>query len=338
MKKAVCILAALLMLLTGCTGKEKQSKYTATYLDVFDTVTTIVGVAQDQESFNRQAQAIHAQLLEYHRLFDIYNTYDGIANLKTVNDNAGIAPVQVDSRIIALLRSCKEYYALTDGKVNVAMGSVLRLWHEKRTQALSDPASAQLPDRASLEAAAQHRDIACVILDEEASTVYISDPLLQLDVGAVAKGWAVQQVAENAPEGLLISVGGNVCATGPKAPDDPWIIGIQDPAGDTGSYLRTLPLSTGSAVTSGSYQRTYEVNGKAYHHIIDPQSLMPSAYWCSVTVICDDSGLADALSTALFLLPLEQGQALAQKCGVQVLWLSSTGEEFMTPGLAELLK
>ena len=336
MKKLFALVLALLVAvapITGCAGNPGQDKYTATFLDVFDTVTTVVGTSQSQADFQAQAQAIHTGLQEYHRLFDIYNTYDGIANLKTVNDNAGIAPVSVDSRIIALLRSCKEYYTLSGGKVNVAMGSVLKLWHEARTQGLNDPASARLPDAQALAQGAQHMDLDCVILDEAASTVYISDPLVQLDVGAIAKGWAVEQVAAEASRGLLISVGGNVCATGPKAPDTPWVIGIENPDGSTEGYLHTLQITSGSVVTSGDYQRTYRVDGEDYHHIIDPQTLMPSRYWRSVTVVCPDSGLADALSTALFLLPLEEGKALAEKCGAQVLWVNEAGEKFMTPGL-----
>ena len=91
-------------------------------------------------------------------------------------------------------------------------------------------------------------------------------------------------------------------------------------------------------VTSGDYQRVYYVDGKAYHHIIDPDTLMPSLYWRSVTVVCSDSGLADALSTALFLLPLEDGKVLAQKCSAEVLWVDETGAEFMTPGFGEMIR
>ena len=131
-------------------------------------------------------------------------------------------------------------------------------------------------------------------------------------------------------------MGGNVCATGPKFEDTPWVIGIQDPASD--KYLHTLYVNDFSVVTSGDYQRAYMVDGKMYHHIIDPETLMPAAYWRSVTVICPDSGLADAMSTALFLLPLEQGMALAEACNVQALWVNASGEEFMTSRFMEMIR
>ncbi|MBP0962807.1 MAG: FAD:protein FMN transferase, partial [Oscillospiraceae bacterium] len=199
------------------------------------------------------------------------------------------------------------------------------------------PDKASLPDMEKLQQAAQHVDFEKVVIDQAASTVYISDPLLRLDVGAIAKGWAVQRVAENAPEGILISVGGNVCATGPKDSEGtPWVIGIQDPYSD--GNLCAVYLSKGCVVTSGDYQRTYEVDGKKYHHIIDPATLMPSTYWQSVTIVCEDSGLADALSTALFVLPLEEGRALAEKYNVQAYWFAGPGEEYMTPGFEEMLR
>ena len=340
MKRFLCGVLLLCLLLTGCAvqAEPQQKQYTATFLTLFDTVTTIVGRADSEEDFRKTSQAVHDELLEYHQLFDIYNAYDGINNLKTVNDNAGIQPVRVDSRILALLKDCKTYYEATGGKVNPAMGSVLKLWHEARNDGINDPQNAYLPDGEKLKEAAAHTDLNCVVLNEAESTVYITDPGLQLDVGAVAKGWSVQRVSETAPAGLLISVGGNVSATGPK--DDagtPWVVGVQNPDGGE-SFLHTLYLTKGSVVTSGDYQRAYRVDGKLYHHIIDPQTLYPSEYWRSVTVVSSDSGLADALSTALFLLPLEEGQKLLEPLGAQAMWVDREGNLFYSPGFEKLIR
>ena len=143
---------------------------------------------------------------------------------------------------------------------------------------------------------------------------------------------AVQRVCEETPEGLLISVGGNVFATGTKdETGTPWVVGIQDPDGGD-HYLHTLYVTGGSVVTSGDYQRNFTVNGQLYHHIIDPETLYPSEYWRSVTILCPDSGLADALSTALFLLPQEEGQALLDKCGARAMWVDRAGNLYYSPG------
>ena len=340
MKGILSALLILCLLISGCSlpAKTEEKQYTATFLDLFDTVTTIIGRAESEAAFREKAQSIHDDLQYYHRLFDIYNDYEGVVNLKTVNEMAGIQPVKVEKAVIELLLACKEYCHLTDGNVNVAMGSVLALWHNARTDGIRDPQNAKLPSAEALQEAALHTDIDCVQIEEGASTVYITDPKVRLDVGAIAKGWATQRVAEKAPSGLLISVGGNVCATGPKRQDGTaWVIGIQDPD-QADKNLHTLYLTKGSVVTSGDYQRTYWVEGKAYHHIIDPQTLMPATKWRSVSIVCPDSGLADALSTGLFLMDYEQGKALAQKCGAEVLWVSTDGTEHMTPGFEKSLR
>lgn len=339
MKRAICLLVVCL-LLCGCASQAVQSEqkvYEATFLELFDTVTVIKGAAESKDAFTEVVYAIRDELQSFHQLFDIYHDYEDINNLKTINDHAGIAPVKVDRKIIDLLLDCKEYYRLTDGKVNVAMGSVLLLWHNARTDGIDDPVNAKLPDDSALQEASTHTNFDAVVIDEAASTVFIKDPNVRLDVGAVAKGWATQRVAESAPSGLLISVGGNVCATGPKNESGtPWVVGIQNP--DGGDYLHTIYVSGGSIVTSGDYQRAYAVDGNIYHHIIDPETRYPSIYWRSVTIACDDSGLADSLSTALFVLPLEAGQALLDKCNAEAMWVDAEGNQHYSPGFQALIR
>lgn len=337
MKRFLTLLLAVL-LLGGCTPKEPQeSRYQATFLELFDTVTTIVGYAPTEEAFSATAEAIHDDLEEYHQLFDIYNTYPGVVNLKTLNDTAATAPVKVDEKIMELLKFCREVYDATSGKVNIAMGSVLQLWHEARESGIADPANAKLPEEAALTEAAKHTDLSQLILDEEAGTVFYADPEMSLDVGAIAKGYALEQVCKTAPEGLLISVGGNVRATGPKPDGGSWVVGIQNPTGEDG-YLHTLEVQDISVVTSGDYQRYYTVDGVSYHHIIDPETLYPGRLWRAVTVLCHDSGLADGLSTALFLLPQAEGQALLDKFGCEALWVDSDNNLYYSPGFRDYIR
>ena len=340
MKRKVCsLLLAALLLLTGCaaeTAPAGPNRYEASFLSLFDTVTTMVGYADSEEAFRATAQSIHDELLTYHQLFDIYNEYPGVNNLKTVNDQAGKSPVEVDRKIIDLLLFCKEMEQATGGVVNAAMGSVLVLWHEARTDGLNNPANAVLPDMEALQEAAKHTNFDDVVIDEEACTVYLSDPAMRLDVGAVAKGYAVEQVCRNAPKGLLVSVGGNVCSTGPKPDGSAWVVGLQDPDGD--GNLHTVYTETGAVVTSGDYQRYYTVNGETYHHIIDPDTLMPGTRWRAVSILCADSGVADALSTALFLLPQAEGQSLLEQFDAEAIWLDADGNEYVSPGFTARLR
>jgi thiamine biosynthesis lipoprotein len=219
--------------------------------------------------------------------------------------------------------------------VDVTLGAVLSMWHEARESALADPDTAALPDDAALQEAAQHRGFDRVEIDQDASTVRITDPLLRLDVGAVAKGYAAERVSENAPEGYLISVGGNVRAIGTKADGSNWIVGVQDPDGE--DYLQALSVADLSVVSSGDYQRYFTVDGKRYHHIIDPDTLYPAEYWRAVTVVCQDSGIGDGLSTALFLMTQEDGEALLEKYDAEALWVAYDGTITYTVGFAQFV-
>ena len=329
-------------LLVGCAASQNtvsQKRYQASFLTLFDTVTSIVGYAQSEEEFGKITDEIHDQLEAYHQLFDIYNDYEGVNNIKTINDQAGIAPVKVDPVLIGFLQECKDYYNATGGVVNVAMGSVLSLWHETRNDGINDPENAKIPEEEALKEAAKHCSFDTVIIDEEYSTVYLEDPKQSLDVGAIAKGWSTQRVCENLPAGFLISVGGNVCASGPKPENNSaWVVAIQDPEGGADDYLHTVYVNQESVVTSGDYQRYYTVDGKIYHHIIDPETLYPAEKWKSVSIICTDSGLGDALSTALFLLDLEEGKKLLDKYDAQAVWVDLTGETYYSPGFKELIR
>ncbi len=340
MKKFICLLIVCTVLLSSCSASTTpvQKEYTATFIDLFDTVTTVVGSAESKEAFEKKIQPIHDELERYHKLFHIYEEFDGISNLKTVNDKASVAPVVVDTAILDLLEDCKQYYDATNGVFNHAMGSVLSLWHTAREDGVNDPKNAYLPNGKALKEAGEHIDPENIVLDRENSTVYFKDSKLKLDVGAVAKGWAVQRVCENAPKGLLLSVGGNVYATGPKDENgNPWSVGIKNPEKNN-DYFHTLNITHGGVVTSGSYIRAYAVDGKLYHHIIDPNTLYPSELWVSVTVVCDDSGLADVLSTSLFLLDQKSGQKLLDKFNAEAFWVDAKGNKYYSPDFQEIIR
>lgn len=325
---SLCIFAAVY---NNVKQEEQLSRYTASFLDVFDTKTDIIGYSTDEETFTEQAAALKEKLEYYHKLFDIYNDYEGMNNMKTINDNAGIAPVVVEQDIIELLKLSKEMYKQTNGQINVAMGSVLQIWHEYRDAGINAPETATLPTMQLLEQAAAYVDIEQIIIDEEASTVYLADANMSIDVGSIGKGYAVERVAEYAREigmdSVLFSVGGNVCAVGTKLDGSDWKIGIQNP--DTQSdeaYVRKVAVADVSVVTSGNYQRYYTVDGKQYCHIIDGDTLMPADYFASVSIVAKDSGVADALSTSVFNMPFEEGLAFINGLeDVEAMWILNDG-------------
>lgn len=341
---AILLLSLALAALVGCeTKKEKFSTYSFEY---FDTVTSIVGYAETQEEFDAISAEILRELGEYHRLFTIYHRYEGLENLCTVNElTDGVhRAVKVDGRIIEMLKYAKEMYEKTGGRVNVAMGSVLSIWHDYREAGRDEPWAAELPPMDKLRVAAEHTDINDLIIDEEAGTVFLADPQMRLDVGAIAKGYAVEMVARSLERqgitGYVLNVGGNVRTVGARDDGEPWTAGIENPDGNADDpYFALVSLAGESLVTSGSYQRYYVVDGVPYHHIIDPETLMPSEGFISVSVLTKSSADGDALSTALFCMSGEDGLALVESLeGVEALWVLSDGTRVESSGFSAYTK
>ena len=328
---AIFIAVLLIGVLVYRYASRPMEQYTATFLDVFHTSSTIIGYAKDEKTFTEDVTRLKEKLEYYHKLYDIYHNYDKINNIKTINDNAGIAPVKVDQEIIRLLLLAKDMYEQTDGQMNVAMGSVLSIWHEYRDDGINHPEDASLPPMDKLQEAALHTDINKMIIDEEASTVYLEDPKMSIDVGSIGKGYAVERVAEYAKElgieHILFSVGGNICAVGTKPDGSDWRLGVQNPDTDSdAAYVKKVEISDKSMVTSGDYQRYYIVDGVEYCHIIDPDTLMPADDFASVSIIAHDSGVADALSTSVFNMSLEEGLDFVNGLkDVEAVWILHDG-------------
>ena len=328
---------------TGCGPK--KTRYESEFLILFNTVSKIVAYSTSKEEFTKHSQFIYNELKEYHELYDIYNNYEGKNNVKTINDHAGKEPVKVDQKIIDLLVFSKEQYKKTNGKVNIALGAVLKIWHDYRTEGLENFEEAKLPPIDELRRAKEHTDMNKVIVNEEESTVFLEDPYMRLDVGAIAKGYAVEQAVqaaiENGFHSGLVSVGGNVRAIGNKGDGKTlWNVGVQNPNKDNEeTILEVVYLSDLSLVTSGTYERFYTVGGKPYHHIIDEETLFPSEYLEAVTIVCKDSGVADALSTALFNMPYEEGLKLINELpDTEALWILHNGEIKYSDHIQDLVK
>ena len=193
-----------------------------------------------------------------------------------------------------------------------------------------------------MEEASKHTSIDLLEIDEANLTVRISDPAASIDVGALGKGYATEKAAQYIESlGLnsyVLNIGGNIRIIGTKPDGSGWLTGIKDPQNSDSAYAEYLTLANTSCVTSGIYERYFTVGGVRYHHIIDKDTLMPSTYFASVSIITKDSGLADALSTALFTMSYEDGKALVDSLdGVDVLWITNSGEKLMTEGLGLLV-
>lgn len=309
----------------------KLNRYSFVMTDAFDTVISVIAYCETPGEFNVLREEIENEYTRLHQLFDIYNSYPGVANIRDINVNAGVQPVEVSHEIIDLLELGKSMYNTTGGKVNIAFGSVISLWHDCREYSLSNPSSAMLPDNGALAEAAKHCSIDDIIIDREAGTVFISDSGTAIDVGAVAKGYATEMIADRLiSEGrdfITINAGGNVRCIGTKPDGSKWNIGIANPNNPLqDTYIDIVQIAGGSAVTSGVYQRYFTVNGKNYHHIIDPDTLYPEDRYLSVSILTENSGFADAISTATFNMEYDEGRKFIENlAGVEAMWVMSDG-------------
>ena len=251
--------------------------------------------------------------------------------------------MEVDERLIDFLLDAREMYELTGGEMNVMLGAVLRLWHDCREAAESDPSHAAIPAQEQLEEAYRHTDISLLEIDEEKRTVRIADAAASIDVGALGKGYATERAAEylerEGARGYVLNIGGNIRCIGDRPDGSGWVTAVRNPDSAAEDFACRLRIRDTACVTSGVYERYFTVSGTRYHHIIDRDTLFPAAYYDSLTVVTRDSALADALSTALFCMPQEEGEELAETIGgVEILWIYPDGAQRCTPGFADLIE
>ena len=248
----------------GTSDVNKQQYKLQSVNEYFDTISIIIGYEASQSEFTAVSREALNLLGEYHKLFDIYNEYDGMVNLCTLNKvvDGQHQKLKVDRKIIDMLLYAKEMYTLTDGRMNIAMGSVLSIWHDYRDAGSLQPVDARIPPMDMLIEAAKHTNIDDIIIDEENCTVWLADPEMKLDVGAIAKGYSVEMVAnmleKKGKTDYTLNIGGNIRTIGTKANGDRWKTGIENP-NYTSEYIEYITLAGEAIVTSGSYQRYYIV-------------------------------------------------------------------------------
>lgn len=331
------VVMAVVLIFTSCATENADTEYlrfSHMYIDLFDTFTNVLGYARTQEEFNHFSEnIIHAELSRLYRLFDKFNGYQGINNIKTINENAGVAPVEVDAVIINMLKAGIEAYHKTNGVVNIAIGPVTSIWREYITAG-----EEVLPDMEMLRAAGAFMNIEDIVIDEENSTVFLRYAGMSLDVGSIGKGFAMEYAAQKAIaagfESFVLSIGGDTrMASGPRSGDrDVWGVGVLDPH-NQGEIIDAIFVTDTAVFTSGNYSRFYMVDGRKYHHIIDPRTLMPAGVTSSVTVIYPDSVVAENLSLAAFILDIDEGmEIIAGFLGAQAMWVLSDGTVITTEG------
>lgn len=354
-KRRISLMIALVLLfslLASCKPKVRM-KFSFDYFDSFDTLVKATGYFFTQEEADKFDKKLAEKLKYYDNLFDCHKEHEGLNNVYTINKMAGKEKVKVDEALINLISQSKTLGLKYDSRVNIAFGAIIELWEKSMTEALeNDELKAATPDIDELKERAKYASLNNIIIDKEESTVYITDERTKINLGSVAKGYAVElicnELKDEGFDSVVISAGGNVKTIGHPNGETKrkWTVGVENPysasemkEGDSEIYdiLYTMDKSI---VTSGDYQRYfYGLDNVKYNHIIDTRTLSSARNFRAVTVITKDSGIADFLSTLLFTMTYEEGtEAIKDFPDTEALWINFDNTEFYTDGLKHYSK
>ena len=306
--------------LTACERYWTSYLHTAVRLVVYyedDTYHDLMGFVFDN---------VENILEDYHKLSTKYDDY-GINNVYAINQDPTTTHV-LNTKLFDLIQFSLDHQDEVNNLFNIALGPVLKVWHDAREACnvmLATPVC-EVPDMADLEAANQYTDPNLIVLDEATHSITMGENM-SIDLGGVSKGYISGKIIEYLDSLEIsyllnsgtsnISVGG----THPTRENGKFLLAITDPTGSTGWYAEVFLGDGDQLVTSGDYQQYYEVGDELYHHIINPNTLMPERYSRSVSIITSDPALADLYSTAIFTMSIEDGLAFVNSIDhLEAIW------------------
>lgn len=319
----ICVLFLIFYIIYNKNNTYKEYKTTFNYMD---TNIEVRIYSKDKNLALKKLKEVEKIFDKYHKLTDKYNAYDGINNIYYIHNNTSSDEyIKLDKELFDLIEYAKGYTQKTDGLVDIKMGNVLDLWHQYRTLNMGVPSYEELRLASSYDKE--------IILKDD-NLIYNNH--VNIDLGSIAKGYTTKVVANylesKGVNRYLINAGGNVVVGDYYNKKGEYKIGIQDPKSN--GIFKVIKGNNISVVTSGSYERYYEYNGKIYSHIINPKTLYPENNFLSVTVICNDSALADILSTYLFLIDVDSGIKYIENLdGVEAIWYIDEGNVKKTSGV-----
>ena len=288
----ICLLTGSLLVGCGSSGADPISRT----VTVFDTVVTITIYDKGSEDV---LDACVEKCEDYNARFSRTSEGSEIYEL----NHAGGQPVTVSEDTADLIEKGLEYSRASGGKFDITIAPLSDLWDFKNN-------TGTVPDDAAIQEAKSHIGYDNVKID--GNTMQLLDPDAEIDLGGIAKGYIADQLKAYMKEQdishALINLGGNVLALGGKPDGSDYNIGIQKPFAQNGEPITAVKIKNESVVSSGIYERYFKVDDKIYHHILDPQTGYPyENNLLGVSIVCDSSTEADALSTTCFAMGLEDG-------------------------------
>jgi thiamine biosynthesis lipoprotein len=275
--------------------------------------------------------AVDSVFTELERIESLMSEWQPDTPVSQVNSNAGLRPVEVPEELVRILERGIEYGRLSQGSFDITWRGMGALW--KFGEDFRVPGEKEVAD------AVKRVDFRKIMLD--GNIVFLPEPGMAIGLGGIAKGYAIDRagmkIRQAGIKNFLVDGGGDILASG-SINGRSWLVGIRDPRGERSDLLNRLSVSGGAIVTSGDYERFRIVDGRRYHHIIDPRTGYPADKCRSVTVFSPQAEQADVLATAVFVLGPEEGMKLIQKVGdSETLIVDSSGEIFMSEGFSSLI-
>ncbi|HEY9054196.1 MAG TPA: FAD:protein FMN transferase [Rectinemataceae bacterium] len=255
--------------------------------------------------------------------------------IAAINAAAGKQAVKVSPDTFYVITKALEYAKLSKGAFDPSVGPLVKLWGIGTDEA-------RLPSKQEISAALGLIDYRLVETDAAKQTVKLLKPGMRLDLGAIAKGYAADEVSailqRHKVKSAVVDLGGNVLVFGEKRDGSPWRVGVQDPVSERGEYLGLIAGKAMTVVTSGVYERYFIEQGIRYHHILDTKTGYPVKNGLvSVTIVASASIDADGLSTTVFALGLERGMALIESMpNVEAVFVDEQNRVYLSPGAEKL--
>jgi thiamine biosynthesis lipoprotein len=324
-------LAALLVIATLAGCSDKLSKPVSETRQLLGTTCTVTLYDRAPRGI---FEKVFARIDEIERRMTLNGTGSEVI---AVNEAAGRAPAAVSPDTFSVISAGLEYSRLSQGAFDITIGPLVKSWGIG-----SD--SARVPPEHEIREKLALIDYTKVRTDERSGTVYLEEPGMMLDLGAIAKGYAADEtvriLTENGVKSAIIDLGGNIMLVGKKSDGTDWRIGVQDPDGMRGSYIGVIESGPGAVVTSGVYERFFVRDGVRFHHILDTETGYPvDNGLTSVTIVTPRSTDADGLSTSVFSLGLEKGIELIEHLpGVEAIFLTWDKQIWITSGLTGSFK
>ena len=279
---------------------------------------------------NKALMAIDAGIEEIKRIEELISSWDANSQTSAIIRNAGIKPVTVDQELFNLIRRSLKISALTHGAFDISFASIDNIWR-------FDGKMNSLPDSSTVAASVKKINYKNILLDSDNRTVFLKEKGMKIGFGAIGKGYAANKALEimlkMGLNGALVNASGDLISWGKDEGGKDWKIGIMNPK-EKDKIFSWLTIGETAVVTSGNYEKFVVIDGKTYSHIIDPRTGYPVKGLSSVTIICPNAELADALATSVFVLGKEKGLELINHLkGIECLLVNDDQELFTSENL-----